>query len=354
MNNKNKMPIVGFSVGDLNGIGIEILFKIFEDSTILELLTPVLFANTKMLSFIKKNNESPINFTGIHSLDQIIDGKINVFNAWEDSFTLKVGQLDEIAGKYAIKSLKSATEALKNNQIDVLVTAPINKSNTFSDEFPYPGHTEFLNIELAGESLMFLVSDTVKVALITDHVPINEVAQHINKTLITKKINLLNDSLIKDFGIRKPKIAVLGLNPHSGDDGVIGKEDNDILKPAITEAYQNGQYVFGPYAADGFFGNQMYLNFDAVLACYHDQGLIPFKTLSFGQGVNFTAGLNYIRTSPDHGTAFDIAGKNEANTTSMLQAIYYALDIFKNRHIHNEVNANVLKFSKHRPSSKME
>jgi 4-hydroxythreonine-4-phosphate dehydrogenase len=354
MDKNNQNPKVGFSVGDLNGIGIEILFKIFEDQRLLELITPVIFCNIKMLSFIKKTYESPIVFTGINSLDQIIDGKINVINVWEEPFDLKFGQLDQTAGKHAVISLKFATQALKNKNIDVLVTAPINKSNTYSDDFPFPGHTEYLNQELIGDSLMFMISENIKVALMTDHLPLNEVSQALTVDLIKNKINLLNQSLKMDFCISKPKIAVLGLNPHSGDNGVIGKEDDLIIKPIIKELFENGVFVFGPYASDGFFGNQMYKNFDAVLACYHDQGLIPYKTLSFGQGVNFTAGLDFIRTSPDHGTAYDIVGKNLANESSMLQAIYAAIDIFENRKMYKENNKNVLKFAKYKPSSKME
>lgn len=347
-------PIIGFTVGDLNGVGIEILFKIFEDNRLLELITPVIFGHVKMLSFLKKTYESPIVFTGIHHVDEIIEGKINVINAWEESFQLNPGQLDKVAGEHAIISLKSATEALKNNKIDVLVTAPINKTNTFSEAFPFPGHTEYLDQELNGESLMFMISENIRVALITDHLPLNEVSKALTKELIKSKINRLHQSLKMDFGISKPKIAVLGLNPHSGDNGVIGKEDDMIIKPVINEVFENGVFVFGPYASDGFFGNQMYMNFDAVLACYHDQGLIPFKTLSFGHGVNFTAGLDYIRTSPDHGTAYDIVGKNQASVTSMLQAIYAGIDIFKNRKMYKEDTKNILKFAKHKPSSKME
>lgn len=354
MNKVNQNPIVGFSVGDLNGIGIELLFKILEDNRLLELFTPIIFANVKILSFIKKSNNSNIVLNGIHHLDQIIDGKINVINAWDELFQLNFGQLSEEAGKYAIVSLKAATEALKSGKIDVLVTLPINKSNTFSEDFPFPGHTDFLNKEIGGESLMFMVSEAIKIALVTDHVPLNEVSSHITTEFFKNKLNLLHQSLIRDFGISKPKIAVLGLNPHSGDNGVIGKEDDQIIKPAIADAFEQGIFVFGPYASDGFFGSHMHLQFDAVLACYHDQGLIPFKTLSFGQGVNFTAGLDFIRTSPDHGTAYDLVGKGTAKETSLLQAIYYALDFFKNRNINNELTKNVLKFSKLRPSSKME
>ena len=354
MSEKNKQIKVGFSIGDINGIGIEILINIFQDQRLLELFTPVVFGNMKMLSLLKKTYESEVVFHGIHDLNQIIDGKINVFNAWENNFNINIGKQDPEAGRHAVVSLKEATKALKAQQIDVLVTAPINKSNTYSEDFPYPGHTEFLNQAIEGEALMFMVSEEIKIALITDHVPLNEVSSIITKELVQSKLQILNQSLIKDFGIRKPKIAVLGLNPHSGDNGVIGKEDNDILKPVINEAFEKGIYVFGPFPADGFFGNQSYKNYDAVLSCYHDQGLIPFKTLSFGEGVNFTAGLEFIRTSPDHGTAYDIAGKGKANESSMLQAIYYALDFYKNGQVYEEITQNIMKISKLKPSSKME
>jgi 4-hydroxythreonine-4-phosphate dehydrogenase len=354
MSEKSIQPKVGFSIGDINGIGIEIILKVFQDQRLLELFTPIIFGNMKMLSFLKKTYESEVNFHGIHDLNQIIDGKINVFNAWENSFQISIGQQEPEAGKHAVLSLKEATKALKANQIDVLVTAPINKANTYSEEFPFPGHTEFLNQELDGQALMFMVSEEIKIALITDHVPLSAVSNHITKDLVHAKLQVLNQSLIKDFGIRKPKIAVLGLNPHSGDNGVIGTEDEVILKPVIKEAFDQGLYVFGPFPSDGFFGNQSYRNYDAVLSCYHDQGLIPFKTLSFGQGVNFTAGLNHIRTSPDHGTGYDIAGQGIANESSMLQAIYCALDFFKNRQMYSEITQNILKISKQKPSSKME
>ena len=234
-------------------------------------------------------------------------------------------------GEFAVKSLKRATQALKENEIDVLVTAPINKHNIQSESFNFPGHTDYLAKELEGDSLMFMVTNDLRVGLLTDHVPVKDVSSHINKALIDKKINTIYNTLQTDFGIRRPKIAVLGINPHTGDNGVIGKEDDEVLRPSLKALVDSGKLVYGPYAADSFFGSGNYKNFDAIVAAYHDQGLIPFKTLSFGKGVNYTAGLSKIRTSPDHGTAFEIAGKGEANETSFKEAIYLAIRIFNNR-----------------------
>jgi 4-hydroxythreonine-4-phosphate dehydrogenase len=244
---------------------------------------------------------------------------------------LEFGVNDPIVGSFAIKSFVAATKALKDNQIDVLVTAPINKYNIQSDEFKFPGHTDYLNQELDGDALMLMVSDALKIGLLTDHVPVNEVSKHLNEKLIVDKVKSLALSLTQDFGIRKPRIAILGLNPHCGDNGVIGKEDDEIIRPALTKLFEKGTLVFGPFAADSFFGSHQHEKYDAVLACYHDQGLIPFKTLSFGNGVNYTAGLNKIRTSPDHGTAYEIAGKNQADYNSFKEAVYLAIDIYNSR-----------------------
>ena len=245
--------------------------------------------------------------------------------------------------KYAIKSFVAATNALKENQIDVLVTAPINKYNIQSEEFNFPGHTDYLDKQLEGEALMFMIQDNLRVGLLTDHLPINEVSKHLNEELINRKVRTINESLIKDFKIRKPKIAVLGLNPHAGDGGVIGKEDEQIIKPAIKKIFDKGALVFGPFPADGFFGSNQFEKYDAVIAAYHDQGLVPFKTLSFGKGVNYTAGLDKIRTSPDHGTAFDIAGKGAADHGSFKEAVYLALDVYHNRLQHEEISKNPMK-----------
>ena len=335
--------IVGVSIGDMNGIGPEVILKTFEDSRMLEICTPVIFANAKIVSFLKKSYNLNAFIQGIDKLDQIVLGKINVLNVWREGVNLENGKLDDVIGKYAIKSFQAATTALKNNQIDVLVTAPINKYNIQAEDYKFAGHTDYLNEQLEGDALMFMIHEDIKVGLITDHVPIADLPKHINSKLIEKKITTINKSLIADFKINKPKIAVLGLNPHSGDNGVIGKEDDEIVKPSLEKIFKSGIQVFGPFSADSFFGSNQYKNYDAVVAMYHDQGLIPFKTLSFGEGVNFTAGLNKIRTSPDHGTGFDIAGKNIANESSFREAVYSAIDIYKNRIEYNELTNNPLK-----------
>ena len=335
--------IVGISIGDLNGIGSEVVLKTFEDSRMLEFCTPVIFANVKIISAIKKTFESTAAIHGIDTLEQIVIGKINVFNVWREHLELNYGTNDDALGKYAIKSFVSATNALKEGKVDVLVTAPINKYNIQSDDFKFPGHTDYLNQELNGDALMFMVQDNLRVGLLTDHIPVNEVASHLTEQLITQKIETINQSLIQDFSINKPKIAVLGLNPHAGDGGVIGKEDDALLKPVIKKLFEKGTLVFGPYPADGFFGNSQYEKFDAVIAAYHDQGLIPFKTLSFGNGVNYTAGLDKIRTSPDHGTAYDIAGKGIANHNSFKEAVFLAIDIYNSRNEYLEISNNPLK-----------
>ena len=345
--------IVGISIGDLNGIGSEIILKTFEDSRMLEFCTPVIFGNVRNLSFAKKTFEMTSMLHGIDSLDQTVAGKINVLNVWKENFEIKFGVNDENAGKYAIRSFTDAVEALKTNKIDVLVTAPINKYNIQSEEFAFPGHTDYLNQELEGDSLMFMVNENLRVGLLTDHVPVSQVASNLNEQLIRKKIETVKMSLIRDFSINKPKIAVLGLNPHAGDGGVIGTEDDTLLKPIIRKMFEKGTMVFGPYPADGFFGNAQYEKFDAVIAVYHDQGLVPFKTLSFGNGVNYTAGLNKIRTSPDHGTAFDIAGKGIADYNSFKEAVYLAIDIHQSRLNYEQISGNPLKIKeKHLESKK--
>lgn len=335
--------IVGISIGDLNGIGSEVILKTFEDSRMLELCTPVIFANVKVLSFIKKTLELIAPLHGIDHINQLVIGKINVVNVWREGVDLNFGNNDENIGKYAIKSFVAATKALKENQIDVLVTAPINKYNIQSEEFKFPGHTDYLDKELEGNALMLMVQDNLRVGLLTDHIPVNEVAKHLTEKLIIQKIETIKHSLIQDFGINKPKIAVLSLNPHAGDNGVIGKEDDEILKPTIKKIFQKGTLVFGPYAADGFFGSNQYEKYDAVIATYHDQGLIPFKTLSFGNGVNYTAGLNKVRTSPDHGTAYEIAGKGVADYNSFKEAVYTAIDIYNSRNEYLEISKNPMK-----------
>ena len=347
--------IVGISIGDLNGIGSEVILKTFEDVRMLELCTPVIFANVKILSFIKRNLNSEIALHGIDKLEQIVNGKVNVLNVWNEGVDINYGKNDENVGKYAIKSFVAATKALKEGLIDVLVTAPINKYNIQSEEFKFPGHTDYLDKELDGNAIMLMVKDKLRVGLLTDHIPVNEVAKHLTEKLIFQKVETISNTLTQDFEIRRPKIAVLGLNPHAGDNGVIGKEEDEIIKPAISKLFEKGILVFGPFSADGFFGSGQYEKYDAILATYHDQGLIPFKTLSFGNGVNYTAGLNKIRTSPDHGTAYEIAGKNQADFTSFKEAIYLALDVYSSRNEYLIMSKSPLKISqKHGLSKKGE
>lgn len=335
--------ILGISIGDLNGIGSEVVLKTFEDTRMLELCTPVIFANVKLISFIKKTFELNAVIHGIDKLDQLVLGKINVINTWREPVEINYGKSDDEIGKYAIKSFQAATKALKEGAIDVLVTAPISKYNIQSEEFKFPGHTDYLSKEFGQEALMLMVCDNLRVGLLTDHIPVTDVAKHLTEKLITQKVETLNKSLVQDFSINKPKIAVLGLNPHAGDNGVIGKEDDEVIKPTVKKLFDKGMMVFGPYSADGFFGSGQYEKFDGILAAYHDQGLIPFKTLSFGNGVNYSAGLSKIRTSPDHGTAFEIAGKGEADNTSFKEAVYLAIDVYNSRNEYLEISKKPLK-----------
>lgn len=344
--------VVGISIGDINGIGSEIILKTFEDSRMLEFCTPVIFASVKLMSFFKKHFETDINFHGIDKIEDLIPKKINVLNVWKEHVNVSFGEENEKGGEYAIKSLKAAVAALKESKIDALVTAPINKSNIQSEGFNFPGHTDYLAQELQGDSLMLLISESLRVGLLTDHVAVKDVVKNITRERIDNKINTIHQTLIEDFAIEKPKIAVLGINPHTGDNGIIGDEDDTLLRPALDNIRKNGKMVFGPYAADSFFGSGNYKNFDAIIASYHDQGLIPFKTLAFGKGVNFTAGLNRIRTSPDHGTAFDMAGKNEANFESFREAVFSAISIYHTREEYKEISKNPLQTSRKRSYSK--
>jgi len=342
MENNNSI-IVGISIGDINGIGIEIILKTFDDKRMLELCTPVIFASKKIISKYK----AILNFeTHIHSLQDIksvIQGKLNLINVWNDEVELSFGKANAEGGKYALISLEAATNELNNGNVDVLVTAPINKNTIQSEDFKFPGHTEYLEQKLGGKALMILLHEKLRVALLTGHIPIEEVSKSVTPILINEKIEILHNTLSVDFGITKPKIAVLSINPHAGDNGVIGNEDNETIIPTIEKIQKKGKLVYGPYPADSFFGSGNYLNFDAVLAAYHDQGLTPFKTLAFGNGVNFSAGLNKIRTSPDHGTAFDIAGKGMADHNSFKEAVYTAIDIFKKRTENRDLIVNALK-----------
>ena len=337
---------VGISIGDLNGIGGEVVLKTFEDSRMTDFCTPIIFASNKTISKLKNDLEININYNGIKEVQKAIAGKINVVNVWAETPAISYGEATEESGKYALKSLRAAVKALKNNEIDLLVTAPINKKNIQTKDFNFPGHTDYLASELEGESLMFMVTENLRIGLLTDHLAVKDVAEAITPKLIRNKIRIMENTLKMDFGIRKPKIALLGINPHSGDNGVIGKEDDEVLKPVIRELSDDGHLVYGPYAADSFFGSQGYKSFDAILAAYHDQGLIPFKTLSFGKGVNFTAGLSKVRTSPDHGTAYEIAGKGSADPASFKEAVFMAISIFRKRKEFQKLMKNPLQKQK--------
>lgn len=334
---------VGITIGDMNGIGLEVIIKALVNPLMLNQCTPIIYGSSKVVSYHKNvTGVEAFQFQNLKSAQRPYMDKINVVNCWQDDVNIALGKMSSEGGKFAKISLEQAINDLENGFIDVLVTAPIHKKAMSQAGFDFPGHTDYLTEKFGNESLMFMVNDDMRVGLVTDHVPIKEVASTITKELIHKKLRIMNESLIKDFGIERPTIAVFGLNPHAGDDGVIGEEDENIIRPALVEAKKKGILCFGPFSADGFFGSSQFKKFDGILAMYHDQGLIPFKALSFGNGVNFTAGLNKVRTSPDHGTGFDIAGENKANHHSMQRAIYAACDIFKSRRDHVEMNANKL------------
>ena len=338
-------PVIGITCGDINGIGPELIIKTLSDVRLLEFCTPVIFASNKVINFYKKILvDIPFNFVSLKDLNRITPRQINLINCWEDEFTINPGILNEIGGKYAIKSLLAACNALKEGKIHGLVTAPIHKMNVQSDEFKYTGHTPFLKEFFGGKDvLMLMTAENIKVGLLTEHLPIKDIVTQVTREGILSKLQILQSTLKKDFGIDKPKIGVLGLNPHAGDEGLIGKEEEEIIRPAIKEAKQQNILATGPFSADAFFARALYDRFDAVLAMYHDQGLIPFKSLAIGEGVNFTAGLNVVRTSPDHGTAFDIAGKSKANEDSFRAAIYTCLDIINFRNGYDEMRSNPMK-----------
>ena len=335
--------IVGISQGDINGIGLEVILKTLLEPGIADICTPVLFSSQKTVSYYRKVlGLEEFSFNPMREFSQLSHKKVNVFICYEEEVNIEMGKMTETGGKYAYLSLSKAAQALQDKTIDVLVTAPINKTNIQSDDFKFVGHTEYLSDKFGAEPLMVLCSEGgLRIAVATGHIPLKEVASRITVESVSQKIVQLHSSLVRDFGIRKPKIAVLGLNPHAGDRGTIGSEDKDIIMPAIEKTKVNG-LVYGPYSADGFFGNGTYRQFDGVLAMYHDQGLIPFKTLAFNDGVNFTAGLSVVRTSPDHGTAYDIAGKNIASEQSFKSSLYMAIDIYKNRKLYSEITENPL------------
>lgn len=338
---ENKV-VVGISQGDINGIGLEIILKTLIEPELSEICIPVLFSSQKTVSYFRKAlNLDEFNFNPLRDFNQIHTKKPNVFICYEEEVVIELGKPSLESGKYAKISLEQATQALFDKKIDVLVTAPINKHTMQEAGFNYPGHTEYLGEKLGGKPLMLLCANDLKVAVVTGHLALKDVPQYITTENVFSKIEQLHSSLIKDFGIRKPKIAVLGLNPHAGENGKMGNEEELAIIPAIKKAKEK-MFVQGPYSADGFFGNNTQSQFDAVLAMYHDQGLIPFKTLAFDNGVNFTAGLNFVRTSPDHGTAYEIAGKQIADPSSFKEAIFLAIDVYKNRQLHAEISANPL------------
>ncbi|HEU5145447.1 MAG TPA: 4-hydroxythreonine-4-phosphate dehydrogenase PdxA [Chryseosolibacter sp.] len=326
-------PRIGITIGDLNGIGPEVVMKALADNRILSMVTPVIYGSAKALSYYKKLLAlEEFNFALVKGKGQFVSRSINVVNCWEEVVEINPGKPTRETGNAALRSLKCACDELKEGLIDALVTAPVDKHTIHSEEFPFKGHTEFLATEFGGgESLMFMVSDLLRVGLVTDHEPLKDVASLITRERLEQKLRLMEASLRKDFGITKPRIAVLGLNPHAGDGGLIGREDEEVIRAVISDFRNKGKLVFGPMPADGFFGTSQFRQYDAILAMYHDQGLIPFKALAFENGVNFTGGLSIVRTSPDHGTGYNIAGKNQASESSMREAILKAGEIFRQR-----------------------
>lgn len=333
MSKEKRKAVIGITIGDINGIGPEVIIKSLQNPETINHFTPVIYGSTKTLSYYKKSLDiEGFNYIQVKEQKDFHSKKVNVINCWDDTLEINVGSSTKEAGTAAFQAIQEATKDLKNGVIDAVVTAPINKRNIQSEEFKFAGHTEYFTEALeAKDSLMLLCNEGLRVAVVTGHIPIKEVSEALTKERVESKLKILLESLKKDFGIIKPKVAVLGLNPHAGEEGLLGSEDQEILLPIITEYKNNGHLCYGPFSSDGFFGTGTYNKYDAVLAMYHDQGLIPFKTIAFDSGVNYTAGLSAIRTSPDHGTAYDIAGKNKASEQSFRQAIYLALDIFKNR-----------------------
>ncbi len=341
--------VIGITQGDINGIGYEVILKTLSESRVLDAFVPVIYGSPKVAAFHRKQLDiQGINLNIINSVEELNPKRINIINCSDDEIKVELGRSTEEAGKAAFAALEQATEDLKKGALDAIVTAPINKKNIQSADFHFPGHTEYLEEKFGTgtPSLMLLMNDVMRVAVVTGHIPVAEVSNVLTKELITEKLLVFNKALKEDFMIVRPRIAVLGLNPHAGDEGVIGDEEQKTIIPALKEAEKQGVVCVGPYAADGFFGSGQFSKFDGILAMYHDQGLIPFKTISMDSGVNFTAGLSVIRTSPAHGTAYDLAGKNMASEDSFRQAIYTACDIYQNRMINKEITANPLKVEK--------
>ena len=336
---------VGITHGDINGIGYEVIIKALADNRILEMCTPIVYGSPKVAAYHRKAlNVNNFSFNNIRTADEAHAKKANMINCLDDNIRVELGKSTPQGGEAALISLEKAVEDLKSGKIDVLITAPIDKQNIQSESFRFKGHTDYLkSVAGVGEVLMFMIGESMRIGIATDHVPLIKVPGLITIETLIRKIRLMKQSLILDFGIRKPRIAVLGLNPHAGDNSLLGTEEAEIIGPAILQSQNEGILAFGPFPADGFFGAGSFTKFDGILAMYHAQGLTPFKALSFDSGVNFTAGLPFIRTSPVHGTAFDIAGKGEASENSFRQAIYLACDIFRNRQLYSEISKNPLK-----------
>lgn len=345
-NNQERKIRVAITHGDINGVGYEVIIKTFSDSRMFDICTPILYGSSKVASYHKKLLTSvtqEMNFNVIHDAAEALDNRYNVLNLTQDEIKIDLGKSTEIAGALARKSLDRACEDLKAGKVDVLVTAPINKRNIQAPDFDFPGHTEYLSHQFGASSLMLMVCDRIRIGIVTNHLALKDVPAALTHDLLINKITLLNQSLKRDFGITRPKLAVLALDPHAGDNGVIGDFDARVIMPVIDEAQANGILAYGPFPSDGFFGSEQFNKFDGVLALYHDQGLIPFKLMSFTEGVNYTAGLPYVRTSPAHGTGYDIAGKDRASEQSFRSAVYLACNILRNRQEYDLLNANPLK-----------
>lgn len=345
---EHSKPVIGFTIGDINGVGPEILIKLLSDDRIYQFCTPVVYGSTRVLSYYKKlMNNNKFRYNALNDWSKLMDKQTNVVSVISEDPIIEVGKESDQAGVYALSAIDKAIEDWKNGKIEALVTAPINKSTVArAAQGNFAGHTEYLE-KLCGakHSLMILFAEDLRIGLVTNHIPVSKISESISKELVQSKIEQLNISLKSDFGLHQPRIAVLALNPHAGDKGLIGNEELEVLIPAINQSYRNGILAFGPFPSDGFFGSGNFKKFDAVLAIYHDQGLAPFKALTFDDGVNFTSGLDLVRTSPDHGTAYDIAGKDLASERSIRQALFAALDIIENRKEYKEMKSNVLKKS---------
>lgn len=346
-NNKEeeKKIRVAITHGDLNGVGYEVIIKTFADSRMFDVCTPILYGSSKVASYHRKLLTSVTQemvFNSIRDADEAQDRKYNVLNLTQEEIKIDLGRSTEVAGRLSRESLNRACADLKAGKVDVLVTAPINKRNIQADDFDFPGHTEYLSHQFGSASLMMMVCERIRIGIVTNHLALKDVPGALTHNLLFDKIMLMNESLKRDFGITRPKIAVLALDPHAGDDGVIGDFDKRVIRPVIDEVQEKGVLAYGPFPSDGFFGSSEFNKFDGVLALYHDQGLIPFKLMSFTEGVNYTAGLPYVRTSPAHGTGYDIAGKDKASEQSMRSAVYLACKILKNRKEYDELTADPL------------